>query len=169
MIRGWPRSSWLLRSVVVVGPLVALFASVPAGATPAWWLVLLVAGLGVGFAVYPESTIGTGLFVLVIAWWGIGLRDGLHPAALVAAAGLLASHVAATVAAYGPGTVPPDPAAVRLWARRGIVVLPAAALAWGMATAARDQAEPPGLWAVGLAGLLVAFVTANVLYVRRPD
>jgi hypothetical protein len=123
----------------------------------------------VAFAVYPDSAAGTGVYILVVAWWGLGLRDGLHPAALVAATGLLASHLAATIANYGPSTVALDPAILRRWTARGLLVLPAAVLAWVVAEAAQDQAEPPFLWATGLAGLLVALVAANLLYVREPD
>ncbi len=61
-----------------------------------------------------------------------------------------------------------DPAALRRWAVRGLLVLPAAVLAWVVAEAAQDQPEPAGLWAAGLAGLLVAIVAANLLYVRKP-
>ena len=168
MIRRWSRGQWLLRATVLAGPLVALAATIPAGNGPPWWLVLLVAAITAAFAVYPDSAAGTGAYLLVVAWWGVGLRDGLHPAALVAAAGLLASHLAATVAAYGPSTVALDPAALRRWAVRGLLVLPAAVLAWVVAEAAQDQPEPAGLWAAGLAGLLVAIVAANLLYVRKP-
>jgi hypothetical protein len=169
VIRQWSRSQWLLRGVIVLGPLVALLATIPAGATPAWWLMLLVAGIASVFAVYPDSPAGTGAYFLVVVWWGLGLRDGLHPAALVAATGLLASHLAATVANYGPSTVALDPAVLRRWTVRGLLVLPAAVLAWVVAEAALDQPEPRFLWATGLAGLLVALVAANLLYVREPD
>ena len=168
MIRRWSRGQWLLRATVVAGPVIALLATIPAGNGPPWWLVLLVAGIAAAFAVYPDSSAGTGAYVLVVVWWGLGLRDGLHPAALLAATGLLASHLAATVAAYGPSTVLLDPAALRRWAARGLLVLPAAVLAWVVAEAAQDQPEPPGLWAAGLAGLLVTIVAANLLYVRKP-
>jgi hypothetical protein len=169
VIRQWSRSQWLLRGTIVLGPLVGLLATIPAGATPAWWLVLLVAALASVFAVYPDSAAGTGVYILVVVWWGLGLRDGLHPAALVAAAGLLVSHLAATIANYGPSTVALDPAVLRRWAARGLLVLPAAALAWVVAEAAQDQPEPTGLWATGLGGLLVLLVAANLLYVRAPD
>jgi len=168
VIRRWSRGQWLLRGTIMAGPLIALLAIIPAGGTPAWWLVLLVAGLAAVFAVYPDSEAGTGVLLLVVASWGLGLREGLHPAALIAAAGLLASHLAATVAAYGPSTAQLDPAALRKWAVRGLLVLPAAVLAWVVAEAAQDQPEPTGLWAAGLAGLLVMIVAANLLYVRKP-
>jgi hypothetical protein len=166
--RRWPPGQWLLRALVVAGPLVALFATVPAGATPRWWLVLLVGGLAGLFALLPESAAGPAAYVLVVAWWGVGLRDGVHPAALLAAAGLLASHLAATVAALGPGTLPVDPAVLRRWGLRGLLVLPSAALTLAVVAVVRDQPAPPGLWAVGLAALLAGLVAADALFVRRP-
>jgi len=166
--RHWSLGQWLLRATVAVGPVVALLATVPAGATPRWWFVVLVAGVSVGFAVFPESAAGTGAFMLVVLWWGLGLRETVHPAVLVAAAGLLASHLAATVAAYGPATLAVEPAVVRRWALRGLLVFPAAVLAWAAAWLVDDRPGQAGVWVAGLAGLLVAVVAANVLYVRRP-
>jgi hypothetical protein len=168
VIRHWSRGQWLLRATVAVGPVVALLATIPAGATPRWWLVVLVAGVSAGFAILPESAAGTGAYVLVILWWGLGLRETLHPAVVVAAAALLASHLAATVAAYGPSTLAVEPAVVRLWAVRGVLVFPAAVLAWVAVRLLDEQPEQAGVWAAGLAGLLVTMVAANVLYVRRP-
>ena len=46
---------------------------------------------------------------LVLVWWGLAFRDGLHAAALVAAAGLLASHLPRVLAAYGPDRMAVDP------------------------------------------------------------
>jgi hypothetical protein len=169
-LRRWSPGQGALRAAVMFGPVVAVLATLLLGDAPPWWLVLVVAGMGAGFAYFPDSAVGAGVFLLVLAWWAMGPGDGLHPAALVAAAGLLVSHLAATVAAYGPGSVPPDPAVLRRWAIRVVLVFPAAVLAWAIATAARDSAEPPpGIWAAGLAGLLAAFVAADVLYARRSE
>jgi hypothetical protein len=168
-VRSWSRGQGALRAGVLLGPLVAVLAAVPAGGTPSWWLMVLVAGLGAGFALYPDSAVGTGVLVVVLVWWAVGPSDPLHPAALVAAVGLLAAHLAGTVAAYAPGATPPEPATVRRWALRGLVVLPAALLTWAIAAAAVDRAEPPGLWAVGLAGVLVAILAADVLFDRSRE
>ena len=168
MIRRWTPGQWVLRAVVVLGVVLALFATVPAGATPAVWLVLLVLVCAGVFAVFPDSAAGAGALFLVVAWWGVGLRDGLHPAALLAAAGLVTAHVAATVADLGPGTLPLDRAVVVRWTVRGLLVLLAAVLAWGVATLVRDQPAPAGLWLAGLLAALLALVGANLLFVRRP-
>ena len=168
MIRRWTPGQWLLRTVVVLGVMVALFATVPAGATPAAWLVVLVLLCAGVFAVFPDSAAGAAALLLVVAWWGVGLRDGLHPAALVAAAGLVTAHVAATVADLGPGTLPLDRAVLTRWTLRGVLVLSAAVLAWGVATLVRDQPAPAGLWLAGLFAAFVALLAANLLFVRRP-
>jgi len=63
----------------------------------------------------------------------------------------------------------PDPATLRRWAVRGVAVFPAALVAWAMAGAAVDGAEPPGLWAAGLAGILVAILAADLLFGRSQE
>ena len=168
-LRTWSRGQWALRAVTALGPVLAMLATIPVGTPPPWWSVLLVAALGAAYAYFPDSAVGAGALLVVLIWWGVGPPDGLHPMALVASAAVLASHVAGTVAGYGPGSVPPDADTVRRWAIRAAVVFPSAILAWAMATAVRDRVEPPGLWAAGLAGLLVVIVAANALYVRRPS
>lgn len=168
MIRYWTPGQWGLRAAIVAGVMGALFATVPAGATPAGWLVVLVLGVSLVFAVYPDSAAGAGALALVVAWWGVGLRDGLHPAALLAAAGLLLAHLAATVADLGPGSLPLDRGVLARWGVRGGFVLLAAPLAWGLATLVRDEPAPPGLWLAGLTAALAGLLAANVLFVRRP-
>lgn len=158
----------MLRALVVVGVVGALLATVPAGATPAPWLVVLVLLVSLVFAVFPDSAAGAGAILLVLIWWGVGLRDGLHPAALGAAAGLLLAHVAATVADLGPGTLPLDRRVLVRWSVRGLLVLAAAPLAWGVATLVRDQPAPAGLWLAGLVAALVGLLAANLLFTRGP-
>lgn len=169
MIRGLTPGQAALRVVMVAGTMVALFATAAAGPAPAPWLVVLVAVVALWWAAFPESTAGSGALLLVVAWWGIGLRDGLHPAAVAAAAALLAAHLAALVASYGPGTVALDPAVLRLWGRRGLLVLLPAPAVWALTEAVDGRAEPPGIWMAGLAAALGAVLVANVLYVRGAD
>ena len=168
MIRRWTPGQWVLRAVIVLAVLGALFATVPAGATPAPWLVLLVLVVSVVFAVFPDSAAGAGVLVLVVMWWGVGLRDGLHPAALLGATGLLVAHVAATVADLGPGTLPLDRAVLLRWARRGLAVLLSAPLVWAGAPLVRDEPAPAGLWLAGLVAALGGLLAANLLFTRRP-
>ena len=159
-MRAWTRGQWALRAVVVLGVLTALLASGPAGAPPPQPLVLVVAALALAHARSPESAAGVGSLGLVVCWWAVAV-DVLHPAALLAAAGLLAAHVAALVAAYGPDQLGVDPAVLRRWLlRAGLVLLPAPGL-YGAAVALRDRPEVPGAWLIGLGAAVAATVLAT--------
>ena len=168
MIRRWTPGQWALRSVIVLSAVGALAAAALAGAAPPVWLVVLVVVISLGAAVYPDSGAGSGALVVVVIWWGVGMRDGLHPAALLASAGLVAAHVAATVADLGPGAVPLDRAVLLRWSLRGLLVWLSAPLIWGMAVLVRDQPAPAGVWLAGLAAALVGLLAANLLLTRRP-
>ena len=161
MTRGWTPAQAALRTTIVAGVMVALLATGLRGVWPAWWLVVLVAGLAVAFALLPEAPMGTVATGLVLAWWGFAFRGGPYPEALLAAAGLLTAHLAAVVAGYGPRDLPPDPATVRLWAVRGAVVFLAAPVVYVVATLLEGQPEPGGIWVAGLAAALVTTVAAG--------
>ena len=158
-LRRWTPGQWALRATMVAGVLVALLSTGLVGVWPAWWLVLLVSGLAVGYALLPEASIGTVAMAMVLFWWGLAFRDGLHAQALVAAAGLLAAHLAGLLAEYGPDRMHVDPATVRLWVRRGASVLLLSPAVYLVAVAVRDLPEPPGLWVAGLAVALAAIGT----------
>jgi hypothetical protein len=167
---GWTRGQVLLRLLVLAGPMLALYATDLVGPAPAGWLVALAAVLSVAFAAMPDSPFGAVVMLLVLAWWGVSLRDGLHPEALLAAAALLAAHLAALVASYGPGELPVDPAVARTWLFRGVLLLVPAAAVWALAALVRDQPEPPGIWLAGLLASLVAAVVASAAFaVRSPS
>ena len=157
----------LLRLVLLLAPPAALLLSEAAGVGPAAWLVVLVTLVAATWALFPESAAGSAALFLVVAWWGLGLRDGLHPAALGAAALVLGAHVAAVVAAYGPPTLAVDPALVRRWALRGGLVLLSSPAVFLLVRAVRDGEPPPGLWTAGMVAVLGAVVVANVLHERR--
>lgn len=158
-----------LRVPIALGPPVALLCTAFVGSAPAWWLLIVVSILSLVFAAVPEGPVGTVAFVFVIAWWGISLRDGLHPEAIAAALALIASHVAAVLASYGPATLPPDPATVRLWLRRGALVSLVAPAVWGLAVLVRHQPEPPGIWVAGLVGAVLAALAASTAFSARAD
>ena len=164
MMRRWDPGQWLLRGVVAAGPLAALLATGLAGVTPSWWLVLLVAGLGVGFAALPDSPVGTVTIGAVVLWWGVALGDGLHPAVLLAAGCLVAAHVAATLAALGSDDMVLDPPTMWLWAARGAGVLLVAPALWLLAEGVEGVEEVAGVWLVGLFAALVATAAAGVAY-----
>lgn len=153
-----------LRVLVLLGPVVALLATGLVGVWPAGWLIALVTVLAVAFAAMPDSPFGTAAMIVVLAWWGISLRDGLHPQALVAAAGLVVAHVAAVLSSYGPGSMPLDRATIRLWTVRGAAVLLTSPAVWALATLLRDQPEVPGIWVAGLAAAFAATLVAAVSF-----
>ena len=156
------RSQLVLRIVVLLGPVVAVLASGPAGHWPPWWVIAMVAGLAGGFAAFPESAVGATAMLAVLVWWVVALDDGLHPTVLVAATALLVAHIAAVIASYGPGDMPVDPALLRLWVVRGALLLATAPLVWGLALLLRGEPEQPGIWVVGVAAGLVVTVAAGV-------
>jgi hypothetical protein len=167
---GLTRGQLLLRGAILAGPMLALWSTALVGPAPAGWLVALAAALSVAFAAMPDSPFGSAVMLLVLAWWGVSLRDGLHPEAILAAAGLLVAHVAALVASYGPGDLPLDGAVVRTWLRRGLLVLVTAPLAWALAAGLRDQPEPPGIWLAGLVAATVSALVASAAFaIRGPD
>ena len=169
---GWQVSRWLgavgagqwtLRALVALMPLAAVLCTLGAGEGPAAWFVVLVLVLGVGWACFPESAAGATVLVLVLAWWGIGLRDGLDLWALPASLALPTAHVAATVASYGPVSMPVDPGLALLWLRRGLLVLVAAPATYALALVVRDAPPVAGVWLAGAAAVAAAGTAASVL------
>jgi hypothetical protein len=168
-VTGWTRGQLALRILALAGPLLALFATALVGPAPAGWLVALTLVLSLAFAAMPDSPFGSAAMLVVLAWWGVALRDGLHPEAVLAAAALLMSHVAALVASYGPGDLPVDPAVARTWLLRALLALLPAPAAWALAAALRDQPEAPGIWLAGLVAAITAAVIASAGFaVRSP-
>jgi len=157
---------WVLRLLIAVTPALAALCTIGAGEGPPVYLVVLLLLLGAGFAAFPESAVGLVVIVLVLAWWGLGLRDGLDPWALPAAALLLTGHVAALLVSYGPGELELDPNVVRLWAGRGLLVFLVSPVFYAVAVWLRDAPEPPGMWATGLTVAFVATMAASFLMTR---
>lgn len=153
-----------LRTAIAAGPLVALLASGLDGELPPPWLVVVVAAFSVAHALLPDSQLGTTAALLVVAWWALGPVAALPASLLVAAAGLLAAHVCALVAAYGPPELPLDPALLRRWLRRGLLALLAAPLVWLVVAAVDDQPEPAGIWVAALVAATVGAVVASVAF-----
>ena len=129
----------------------------------------MVTGFALGFARFPESHAGSVAMAVVVVWWGVSLRDSLQPQVLVAAAGLLVSHVAGVVASYGPDDLPVDPRTVWRWAWRGGAAFLLAPLLWLAALGVRDRPEPPGVWLAGLAVALLGTVALSTAFRTGPD
>jgi len=156
-----PRSQVLLRAVVLGGPVLALMATGPAGHWPPWWLILpVVAGAGLAAAA-PDSPLLAGVGLVVLVWWTVSLGDGVPASVLLAAAGLVAAHLAALLASYGPPAMPLDAATLRLWARRGALVLLLVPGAFAATRLLDGEPEQPGIWVLGVAAACVATVVAT--------
>jgi hypothetical protein len=157
-------SQLVLRALVLLGPVVALLATGPAGHWPPWWIVLPVLGLAAGFARLPDSSLGAAVFLVVIGWWIVSLPDDLQAEVLVAAVALVVAHVAALLASYGPDAMHVDAATARLWVRRGALALLTVPAVWGAARLLRDEPEQPGIWVLGVVAALAATVAATVAF-----
>ncbi len=169
-VQGWSRGQWACRLLMVLGVVGALCATIPAGATPAVWLVVLTVGLALAWAWLPEAGVGAAALLLVLAWWGIGLRDGLGWWSLLAAAGLVLAQVAAILAAYGPAELPLPLPAVRRWAGRGLGLFGLSVLVLVALLAVADTPEQPGVWLVGAAaaaGLVLGLLLVHTRFARE--
>jgi hypothetical protein len=164
----WP-GVWLLRGVVVVGAVVALLSGVPEGYTPSVVFVVLVVVTSLYAAFRPEHLALSISMGVVIAWWTLHVRAEMPVGALVAAAGLTAAHVAATLLAYGPATLPVDPALALLWSMRAAMTWVAALAVWGVARAYAGHGSPTLFWLTGLAAAIVGAVLASVLTPLRGE
>jgi len=159
----WPASQLVVRAVVLVGPVLALAMMVPAGSTPSPWVFLLVTGLAAGWAWRPESVLGTLGLTVVLGWW-VRADLGVPAEALVAAVGLLAAHVAALVAAYGPPRLVVGAATARLWLARAGALFVAAPVVWLLSRLLEDRSEPPGVWIAAMVAVVVGSVVAALAY-----
>ena len=92
----------------------------------------------------------------------MALGDGLSAWALPAAAALLAAHVAALLAGYGPDALGVDAATVRLWVGRAGAAFLLAPVVLLVAAVLRGRPESPAAWAAGLVVALVAALAATL-------
>lgn len=148
-------SVWVARLVLVAGPQVAVWSTAWAGHAPRPWWALALGALSLAHAMLPESHVGTLALVLPVAWWGWGLRDGMHPAITLAGAGLVAAHVAAILLAAGPETLRLDGRVVRRWCLRGVAVLGVVPLLWWVGENVTRLPQTGVVWAAALVVLLV--------------
>ena len=153
-----------LRVTIALGPLVAVLASGLDSELPPPWLVVLVAAFAVAHAVLPDSQLGTTAALLAIGWWAVGPVAALPASLLLAAAALVAAHVCAVVAAYGPAELPLDPALLRTWLRRGLLALLAAPLVWVVVAAIDEQPAPAGVWVAAVVAAVAAAVVVSVAF-----
>ena len=156
------RSQLVLRVVILLGPVVAVLATGPAGNWPPVWIAAGVVALSVAAALAPDAPYGAGAGLAVVAWWAIALGEVVPASVIVAAVALVLAHVAGVLASYGPPTMPVDAGITRLWVRRGALVLLTVPAAFALARVLRGEPEQPGIWILGVAAAFVATVAATV-------
>jgi len=171
--RGWTRGQWALRVVVLLGPMLALYARGPSLGAPPVWLAALVLLLAGGWALATESVVGVVTLLVVGLSWSAGSDVGLPAGAIVAALGMLVAHLAALVASYGPPRLPVAPGVVRLWTLRGLALFVTAPVVWVLARGVRELPGSGSLWVLGLAVavsvVVVAAVAAQAVLPRGDD
>jgi hypothetical protein len=168
--RAWTPGQWALRAVILLGPLVALYSRGLAVERPPVWLGLLLLALAAGWAALPDSVVGAAALLLVGWAWAAGNPDGVPAAALLAAAAMVAAHVAALGAGYGPPRLPVAPGVARLWALRGLAVMAPAFLVWLVARGVDELPDSSTVWVIGLAiAVSVVVVAVAVVQVLMPQ
>jgi hypothetical protein len=166
--RAWP-SVWLLRGVVVLALVLALLAGIPEGYRPSIVVVIVVVAGAVLAAFRPDHLALSITMGIVIVWWALQLHAEMPVALLVAAAGLTVGHVAATLLAYGPPSMPADPALAVMWAARAVLIWTAALGVWAVARAYTGHGSPELFWLMGLAAALAGAVVAAVVAPLRRE
>ncbi len=151
----------MLRAALLVLPCAALALALPE--VPHWAVVGGVLVSSVLWARTPDHAVGVVALLLVGGWWAAhGVVDWR---VLVVAVLLLAAHVAATLASYGPPTLAVDRRLARLWVGRGALALVPVPLAW-LAVRELDPAlAPAGLW-LGTGALTVVLLLATARLTR---
>ncbi|HEX3929126.1 MAG TPA: hypothetical protein VHW64_00365 [Nocardioides sp.] len=164
-----PLGGLLVRAVILIAPLAAILSGVPQGYRPPLWLVAAVGILGFAAAAAPDHYVGSAALILVVAWWVTAIGSALPLSSVAAAGALLASHVAATVAAYGPRYLSPDRGIALLWVRRGVALWAASALTWVVVVAGSGRATSTAYWVAGLVVVLALVVFATMVFPAPGD
>ena len=160
------RGRLALRLVLLGAPVLAVLCAGPRPWPNGWFVALLLA-MSLGWAAMPESTLGAACLGLVAVWWALAVH-GTPATAILAAALLLAAHVASVLLSYGPPGLPIGGRVLRLWLRRAALVGLAAPVVWGVGVLVDGQPEPPGIWVAGLGcAIVVCVVAAAALSVRE--
>lgn len=167
--RSYPGHAQLVvRALVVIGGLTTVVAAQAAGARPAYWLQVTMTGLALLTALRPESLAGFGLLTVAAYTWGLA-PETLSPLVLLAAAGMVLTHVSALVAAQGPARMRVDGAQVRRWAGRALMLWLAAVVVWGSAVAVADLPQRRLAYGLGLSVVVVVAVAATRAVSSRSD
>jgi hypothetical protein len=149
----------VLRSLVLLLPCAALAVALPV--VPHWAVVVLVVASAARWASAPDHPAGAVALVLVVGWWSV--HDVLDWRVPVVAALLLAAHIAATLASYGPATLAVDPHLARLWLGRGLLALVPMPVTYAAVRGLDPALAPPWVWlAAGVLVVAALLVTSRL-------
>lgn len=158
-----------VRGCVAAGSVVVLLAAAAVGPVPAW-LAVVVGALTLVVLVLPGSPLGLVLVAaLALAWLLPPAGAVTSPWVLLAAAGLVAVHVALHLASQGPAVMRPDRAQVRLWLRRATALWCAAALLWLAARWLHGTTIPSAVFVLALVLLAAALVWIGERMAQGPS
>jgi cell division protein FtsW (lipid II flippase) len=157
---------WLLGAMAVVsGAGASIVAGVSGGGLPP--LVLLIVGvLAVLSAVRPDAHTALVLVAVVVWQWVVVVDDPTGPAVVAVALALLVFHSTIALMAPSPVAARLDPAILRCWLRRTVLVAVATVATWGLVLLL-DQRRASGSAVVTLAGFVTALVLVALLQSPR--
>jgi hypothetical protein len=173
--QGVPDSLWLLgqargtaivlRLAIALGGAVVIAATwAAAGNGTVPWLAAATVALLVVCVVNPDGAGGTGFVVAAGVHWVFAVDDVTTAWAMVAAAGLAITHIAAAAAGVAPAGARWTPAMRRRWGRRAAIVVPSGVVTW-ILVAAADGREIGGNGP--LVGVALLALAGAVLWARR--
>lgn len=163
---------WVLRLVAVPATVAFLVIAGLAGGRLAPALVVAVMLLCAVVVLAPDSGAALGLLMVLLGSWLLRVPEQLGAWTVLAAVDLVLLHLAVALASYGPPATVLEPAMLRVWTRRAVLLAGAAVAGWLAARLVAGLGLPrsAAAMATGLAVLLAwAGVLALRLAVSRPE
>lgn len=164
-MREWSRGQWVLRATVLAGVVLALLAPAVDGRRPATFLLVVGLALGLLSAALPDRHVLAAASIWVLISWARTDPHALGVSAGVGAVGLLAAHLSAGLAAYGPGRMSPDRGLLRLWTIRGVLLLVPALVVALVGSLVGDRGGE-ALW-IAAGAVVVVLAIAGSMVARR--
>jgi hypothetical protein len=173
--QGVPDSLWLLgqargtsvvlRIAIALGGAVVIAVTwAAAGDSIVPWLAAATIAPLIVCVVNPDGAGGAGFVVAAGVHWVFAVDDVTTAWAMVAAAGLAVTHIAAAAAGVAPAGARWTPAMRRRWGRRATFVVPSGLVTWLLVAVANGRSIGSSGPLVGVALLAVA---GALLWARR--
>lgn len=158
-VRATSVEQWAVRAVLPLGTVLVLASATAASGVFFAFPAACVVVLAVAAAVRPDTHLPLGTMAALAVGWLAVVDRPATPWVLPAAAGLLAVHVGAALAASAPSSAALPAPVLRRWLRGGALVLPAAVPVWlvaVLATGADLAGTTAALAAVAVGAALAA-------------